>query len=611
LLGSLTPSVSPNAYALGWLGQRFVDDDHEREFRTHREPLDQRHCRLVCLAGGAFFALGLGLDIEQFGGASKVPSYVFGLRLATLLAGALSVLALSGRPSYRRIELAYIAFWTLGMLTYCVVVHAYVTMTGRSMQTMYYPLWVLLALLAQPGSWLAGIVAASAAVVSATVLNALLLPNADRLPALLLLCLIAFAIAAAAQLGPHRERRTDYANLRLVEARSQKLLRARDLLQEQLVHAQKTGAMGMLAGGVAHDFNNALTAILVSAELLEADLKAGNLDAEEGAAFLEEIIAAGRHASGLTRQLLLFGKRRKPNPECAQLDALVEEVAELLRRLVPAHVQYDVELNAGDASVLIDRTHLEQILSNLVVNGAEAMPTAGSLRVRTYASDDGAEAVLEVSDTGSGIPEAARERLFEPFFTTKQAATGIGLATVKLLVEEAGGSVELADSGGEGTRVMVSLPRVASRVSEAVSLPAPSTGRRAKPASRRVLVCDDDARIRRLADATLSRAGFEVVTADTPGEALGIATASDSRFSLLLTDVVMPGLNGRELADRVRKKCPGISVLYMSGYTDGIVEPTAGGDGGHFIAKPFSTRVLVEQVETILGEAEASVSAQA
>ena len=373
---------------------------------------------------------------------------------------------------------------------------------------------------------------------------------------------------------------------------------ARTRLEAEYRQAQKMEAVGRLAGGVAHDMNNLLTVVLGCGEMaLDA------LDADHPAqALVAEVLAAARRAAELTKQLLAFGRKQVVRYQTLDLNLVVREAARMLGRVLGEDVHLTVESGPDPVWVRADHGQLEQVIMNLAVNARDAMPTGGEL---TLSADvRGAEAVLSVTDTGCGMTEEVRARMFDPFFTTKGSGkgTGLGLAVVHSIVEQAGGRVEVDSALGRGTAVRVVLPaalRSASATDPVHELPTPS-------GTERVLVVEDDAMVRSLVIRALTAIGYSVTSAKDAEEAARVVSSAPS-FELLVTDVVMPGASGRELADRVRAVRPGLRVLYMSGFTDDeVVRHGVREEKAHFIHKPFTPAQLGRKVREVLDAADLS-----
>jgi PAS domain S-box-containing protein len=378
-------------------------------------------------------------------------------------------------------------------------------------------------------------------------------------------------------------------------------------LEEQLRQAQKLESIGRLAGGVAHDFNNLLTVINGYAQLLLRDLKAGDPLRDS----LEEIHSAGERAAGLTRQLLAFSRRQVLSPRVLDLNRVVSEMQPMLARLLGEDVELRVELHAGAATICADPHQLEQVVMNLTVNARDSMPDGGKLRIETAVVEwgegqarshpdarVGRYVVLAVSDTGVGMDEETRNRIFEPFFTTKGIGkgTGLGLSMVQGIVAQSGGYIDVYSEEGQGTTFKIYLPALAEAAADAENPEvAPTVG-----GKETVLVVEDQAEVRKYAVAVLKEYGYRVIPVEGAGEALLLCERE--RIDLVLTDVVMPHISGQELAERLKTLQPGIKVLFMSGYTDNIIEHHGVlEEGAEFIEKPFSPGELARKVRTALG----------
>ncbi len=380
--------------------------------------------------------------------------------------------------------------------------------------------------------------------------------------------------------------------------------RERVQLQHDLAQAQKLEAIGRLAGGVAHDFNNILTAILGSAELLLLDTPQGASAREE----VEIIRDAAQRAQELIRQLLAFSARQVLRPAVTDLNDLIKNLSRMLRRLIGEDLALTAELADGLGAVRVDPGQVEQVLVNLAVNARDAMPDGGRLTIRTENVEmtdsgelpDGRYVLIEVVDTGSGMDAATLARVFEPFFTTKARGkgTGLGLATVYGIVRQSGGQVAVSSTLGTGTTFRIHLPRVdspvePSRAAPPVALPAAGT--------ETVLVAEDEQIVRVLIRKVLEQAGYTVLLAGGGAEALQLAERHTGPIHLLVTDVVMPGMSGRELARRLLERRPDTKVLYVSGYADVAVERHGVLDPGTaFMQKPFSPSALAQRVRDVL-----------
>ncbi len=370
--------------------------------------------------------------------------------------------------------------------------------------------------------------------------------------------------------------------------------------EARLMQAQKVEAIGMLAGGVAHDFNNVLTAILGSAELALLET-VGN----DGARVeLEEIRRAAMNASALTRQLLLFSRRRERKAERLGLNAAVRSAERLLRRLIPEDFTLSFRYEQGLGDVLVDPGELEQVMMNLAVNSRDACDRGGSITVSTgrrendtRASDDEPEwfAVLRVSDDGAGMTPEVRSRIFEPFFTTKAAGkgTGLGMSAVLAIVERSGARIEVTSAPGEGTTVEVRFPELSS-ITPGLVTPTEAVAVRA--GVERILIVEDAPALRRSTRRMLEQHGYEVRDAANGAEALDVLAAEGvEAFSMVLTDVVMPRMGGRELAGHIVRRWPALRVMLMTGYDDGGVADDITRQLP-LLEKPFSMNDLLHAV---------------
>ena len=372
---------------------------------------------------------------------------------------------------------------------------------------------------------------------------------------------------------------------------------ARKEMGERLRQAQRLEAVGRLAGGVAHDFNNLLQAMLGLTALARVhgeDLSA----APERLAELEELLHRGAQ---LTQQLLLFSRREEPRVERFELNGAIRETAKLLRRLLPANVTLDLDLGQDRLLVSADRGQIGQVWMNLAVNAADAMPDGGRLTVRSGRADEN-HVWFSVADTGHGISDDIRERIFEPFFTTKsaQSGTGLGLAVVHGIVTQHGGRVEVESALGAGTTFRVILPR-AGTGPVAIGRERAASNDLPRGSGQPVLLVEDNAAVRRTFERLLKRLGYEVTSAASAEEAEGLALARS--FPLLLTDMMLPGLSGADLAERLRQRWPGIQVILMSGYTeDEDIRRRAAHGALRFLRKPVDLETLAREVHDALEE---------
>ena len=379
-------------------------------------------------------------------------------------------------------------------------------------------------------------------------------------------------------------------------------------LEEQLRQSQKMEAIGRLAGGVAHDFNNMLSVILSYGDMLLAEMKPG----EPMHGDVEEIVKAGKRAADLTRQLLMFSRQQVLAPKVLDLNEVLKSMDKMLQRIVGADVDLVSLPTLPLGRVRADPSSVEQVIMNLVVNARDAMPTGGKLTMETdnvvldeaYARahlgvKPGPHVMLAVTDTGSGIDAATLGRIFEPFFTTKEMGkgTGLGLSTVFGIVHQSGGSVWVYSEVGQGTTFKIYLPRVDSAVEAVRVTEAPTTLR----GSETILLVEDDDQVRAVAQGILRKSGYHVIEARNAGEALLHSERHPGAIHLLLSDVVMPQMSGPELAKRLASVRPDMKVLCMSGYTDdsivrhGVLE-------AHFayLQKPITPEALTRKVREVL-----------
>ncbi|HVQ93948.1 MAG TPA: ATP-binding protein [Mycobacteriales bacterium] len=402
-----------------------------------------------------------------------------------------------------------------------------------------------------------------------------------------------------------------------VERERRQALAEREQLEAQLGQSQRLESLGQLAGGVAHDFNNLLAVILNYSAFVEEELAAAiagpDADAERwelAHADVEQIRRAAERATALTHQLLAFGRREIVRPRVVDLNDIVVDIENLLRRTLGEHVQLHTALAPRLCPVLADPGQIEQVLVNLAVNARDAMPAGGTLTIDTanVAVDDdyaaqhvgvqpGPHVLLRVSDSGTGMPRDVIDRAFDPFFTTKPkgAGTGLGLATVYGIINQAGGSTRIYSEPGLGTTITALLPVTTAVPEPARPVVAPA---RRPPGRQTVLVVEDEEAIREVTRRILTRNGYEVLTAATGAAAVELAERTDRDIHLLLTDVIMPAMLGREVAERVRAHRPHVQVLFMSGYahpvltSQGILDP-----GVVLVDKPFSEAGLITRIQ--------------
>ena len=375
-------------------------------------------------------------------------------------------------------------------------------------------------------------------------------------------------------------------------------------LEAQLQQSQKMEAIGRLAGGVAHDFNNLLTAIIGYAQMasIRPDLSpAAAID-------IREISSAAQRAATLTRQLLAFSRKQVLEPRVLDVNRAVAGIEGLLRRLIGEDIEFETMLQPDLKHVLADPGQLEQVILNLVVNARDAMPAGGRLRLRTRMvstldqgvlvateTSSGPFVAIEVSDTGVGMDAETRLRIFEPFFTTKSLGTGLGLSTVYGIVQQSGGGIGVTSHVGRGSVFTVSLPVAIGEYVEGEPPTSPPTPQ----GSERVLLVEDDSGVRALTARMLRASGYHVLEAATPEAALGIIRSNGAPLDMVITDVVLPRMNGRNLVQQIRTHHPHLRALFMSGYRDGA-EDRHESDG--FLAKPFSPGELMSAVRCVLDQ---------
>ncbi len=401
------------------------------------------------------------------------------------------------------------------------------------------------------------------------------------------------------------------------EGRTVRVTAVRDVtehkrLEEEARQAQKMEAVGRLAGGIAHDFNNLLTVILGHCSILSNRFKATS----PSRSHVEEIRRAAGQATMMTQRLLAFGRKQPRQAEVIDLSKVIHGMEKMLRRLVRADIDLTFNLSPRLGRVRADAGQIEQVVLNLVINAADAMPDGGTVTLGTSSTDlddtgphwsldgsTGAQVQLEVSDTGTGMDAETRARAFEPFFTTKEKGkgTGLGLSTVYGIVRQNGGSILVDSAPGHGTSFRIFLPQVLDlpKTPEAESEPAETADLQG---SESILVVEDEAAVRRLAIDFLEIHGYKVLEAEDGDQGLRMVQESNETIDMILTDVVMPGMNGPEMAERIAELRPGIKILFMTGYDDGILEQSRAGDA-RMVQKPFSIDDLLGQVREVLDAA--------
>ena len=380
-------------------------------------------------------------------------------------------------------------------------------------------------------------------------------------------------------------------------------------LEKQLRMAQKMEAIGRLSGGIAHDFNNLLGVIIGYSRVLKRELGPVNALCEHAL----EIEKAGQRAASLTKQLLAFSRQQVMTPAILNLNTLASDMEKMLPQLLGEDIKVTLVLDRKLGNVKADQSQVEQVIMNLAVNARDAMPLGGSLKIETAnveldqayvwshpGSKVGSYVLLEVTDTGTGMDSGTLTHIFEPFFTTKEVGkgTGLGLATVYGIVKQSNGYIGLESALGKGTSFKIYLPRHAGQPAPEEQKPESTDIVRG---SETILLVEDSEPLRKLAKTFLESSGFHVFSAENGEDALEVTKRFGGTFDLLLTDVIMPGMNGRVLAERLLPRQAGMKVLYMSGYSDsfiaghGVLDP-----GTHLLHKPFTEEVLLRKVREVL-----------
>ena len=385
----------------------------------------------------------------------------------------------------------------------------------------------------------------------------------------------------------------------------------RRVLEQQLQQSQKMEAVGRLAGGIAHDFNNLLMVISGYAEFLLERL--GPEPALRAPA--QEIASAAGRASSLTRQLLAFSRKQMLAPKILDLNSVVTENLKMLRRMIGEDIDLALVAANGLGSVRADAGQVEQVIMNLAVNARDAMPSGGRLTIETSnvtvdqehapfpaPLKPGNYVLLSITDTGAGMDSETQSHIFEPFFTTKgPKGTGLGLSTVYGIVKQSGGYIWVNSDPGQGTTFKIYFPRVADIPESPVQTATTPTPVATEPGTETILLVEDEANLRYLAKQFLEKQGYRVIEAADGTVALQVAVAHEGMIHLLLTDVIMPGMNGRELAQRIEEIRPNTQVLYMSGYTENVIGRNGTLDAGvRLLQKPFTLRELKNRVREVL-----------
>jgi signal transduction histidine kinase/CheY-like chemotaxis protein len=380
-------------------------------------------------------------------------------------------------------------------------------------------------------------------------------------------------------------------------------------LQTQLTHSQKLESIGRLAGGIAHDFNNLLSAVLGYSEMLLMDIP------DEGPA-REKICAirdAGERAEKLTRQLLVFSRNQVLEMKVLSLNSIVTELGEMIRRVIGENIVLDITPGAGVSGIKADHGQMEQIVMNLVINARDAMPSGGKLIIETALMEldgqytrhhegltPGQYVMLAVTDTGAGMTPEVREKIFEPFFSTKGhgKGSGLGLATVYGIVKQHKGHIWVYSEPDRGSTFKIYIPACMEETGKPAETQR-SSGIRG--GTETILVVDDEGFIRQLVEDCLRPLGYNVISASSGKEALKLCGEGSDTVSLLLTDIMMPDMNGRELADQLKEKKPSVKVLFMSGYTENVIAHNGALDPGlAFIQKPLSVIRLASEIRKVL-----------
>jgi two-component system cell cycle sensor histidine kinase/response regulator CckA len=380
----------------------------------------------------------------------------------------------------------------------------------------------------------------------------------------------------------------------------------------QFLQSQKMEAVGRLAGGVAHDFNNLLTSILGHSDLMMMRLRLGDPLVGD----IKEIVKAANRATDLTRQLLAFSRKQVMQPRILNLNGIISDMKKMLKRLIGEDIILETLLSPDLGQVLVDPGQIDQVIMNLVVNARDAMPKGGTLtietgnvlldevQVRSYmGAKPGAYVLLSVKDSGSGMSEELQSHIFEPFFTTKELGkgTGLGLSTVYGIVKQSNGYIWVDSRPGQGTAIRIFLPQQEGEAESDLKL---KKGKVSLRGEETILLAEDNELVRGLTRSVLEHFGYQVLETEDGEEAGRMSKGYEGSIHLLLTDVVMPGISGRVLAEQLQRSRPGIKILFMSGYSEeavllqGMQIP-----GAHFLQKPFTPEELGMRVREILDSA--------
>jgi signal transduction histidine kinase len=400
------------------------------------------------------------------------------------------------------------------------------------------------------------------------------------------------------------------------ELREAKGRESRRLLENQLRQAQKLEAIGSLAGGVAHDFNNLLSIILGYTAMISETLEPDHPSQGD----LEQVIRAGERGADLTKQLLAFSRRQVLEPTSVDLNATLTGMRKMLKRLLGEHIDLNLLTSNKLGKINADAGQIEQVILNLVVNARDAMPDGGAITIETrdveldgYSApsrneiEAGQYVMLSVKDVGVGMSGAVRERIFEPFFTTKEVGkgTGLGLSTVFGIIQQSRGHIAVESEEGRGSTFRVHFPRFAEGSERPVSRPPPPLTLRG---SEVILLVEDDEQVRNVARALLLRYGYQVLDAQNGGEAFLVCERHAGAIDLLITDIIMPRMNGLELSERLMTMRPGLKVVYVSGYIDPSIDPQRFVNKGFpFIQKPIRADTFLTKIREVLDRPAAQI----
>jgi two-component system, cell cycle sensor histidine kinase and response regulator CckA len=372
------------------------------------------------------------------------------------------------------------------------------------------------------------------------------------------------------------------------------VVNARDIterkrLEEQLHHSQRLEAVGRLAGGVAHDFNNLLMVITGYSHMLLDAMHASDPARQD----LEQVVKASERATDLTRQLLAFSRRQGVRAALVNLNSLVEEMGRMLRRVIGEEIHLTTRLAPDLKTVRADPGQIEQVILNMAVNARDAMTSGGKLIIETKNATSAGhkKVVISVTDTGIGMDAQVVSRVFEPFFTTKEHGTGLGLATSYGIIKENGGDLRVESTPGKGSTFYIELP-AAEQVTDEVEAPSE---KRVPSGTETILLVEDEDPVRRVVETMLKRHGYKVIASASSKDALAAAEQHSGVIHLLITDIMMPGMSGRKMAESLINRRPEMKVLYVSGYGDAIAQSDA-----DFLQKPFSTEELATKVRELL-----------